>query len=165
MTSAPQVTQATLARFKANIRVTTDGCWLWTGKTDTSGYGRWTPVPGQRRYQAHIWSYLVHRGTAAYDPDMQVDHLCHRVAIEAGTCKGGVCQHRLCCNPAHLELVTPSENTRRQDHAERRKQQCPKGHPYDYENTINRNGRRYCRRCEAERKRVARAKAKGTDAP
>lgn len=159
-----KVDRATFNRFMRNIRVNDEGCWMWQGQTDRAGYGRWTPAPGQPRVNVHRWSWEAHNGPIP-NPDLQVDHTCHTRAVAAGTCPGGIdCPHRLCCNPAHLELVTASENTIRQNHAERRKWACPKGHPYDDANTIRRNGRRWCRACDNERKRQARARAReGTD--
>ncbi len=74
-------------------------------------------------------------------PGMQLDHLC---------------RNRQCVNPEHLEEVTASENTRRQDHAGRRKTECPRGHPYDDGNTrINSQGKRVCRACDKARKNSA----------
>ena len=43
----------------------------------------------------------------------------------------------------------------RQDHAGRRKTHCPKGHEYNEENTRHTSdGKRICRVCDRERKRV-----------
>lgn len=60
------------------------------------------------------------------------------------------CENRLCCNPAHLELLDPIEHAKR--HADQR--ECPHGHAYDEANTILRprsGGRvqRACRACRA----------------
>lgn len=68
--------------------------WLWEGRTNSGGYGQISL--GFRVFSVHRVVYELIRGEI---PDgYVVDHLC-RV--------------RHCCNPDHLEAVTPSENTRR----------------------------------------------------
>jgi hypothetical protein len=146
------VTPRDLRLFSAGIKRDSTGCWLWTGTTDSSGYGVISTSTGT--HKVHRWSYEAHKGPV---PDgLQVDHHCHTLAVEAGTCSADQdrCQHRRCCNPAHLEAVTPSENTKRQDHANRRKAVCPKGHDLtDPRNVhIRPSGRRTCRTCDRERK-------------
>jgi hypothetical protein len=55
-----------------------------------------------------------------------------------------LCRVRSCCNPEHLEAVTPEENNRRT-----RALQCKNGHrrymPEDV--IVERNGMRRCRGC------------------
>lgn len=73
-------------------------CHLWTGPTSGTGrgggYGR-MHLDGQT-VATHLVAYTHYYG---YIPSKkQVDHLCFQ---------------RLCCNPAHLELVTHLKNQRR----------------------------------------------------
>ena len=73
-------------------------CHLWRGPTSGTGrggnYGRMS-LNGQT-VATHIVSYTHYYG---YVPSKkQIDHLCNQ---------------RLCCNPAHLELVTHLTNQRR----------------------------------------------------
>ena len=71
---------------------------------------------------------------------MQIDHRCHTDAVASGECDGGDdCPHRKCVNPAHLEMISAAENTFGQNHANRNKTHCPKGHPL--EGTTSRCGR------------------------
>jgi hypothetical protein len=58
------------------------GCWLWTGRTDTAGYGRTT---GGVTAHRHVWRLYGH---AVEGFDQVIHHTC------------GV---RACVNPAHLE--------------------------------------------------------------
>ena len=92
---------ATLAeRLWAKVKDTSDpdGCGLWTGSTTDNGYGQIRD--GTRRVLVHRLSYaLAHGGTPS---ELQIDHVWD---------KG--CRHRNCVNPAHLELVTNQENTKR----------------------------------------------------
>ena len=132
--------RAELARWRRNVRPNLEtGCWLWTGPLMPNGYGAHRVGPGWPNKAAHRLGYEHYVGPI---PDgHQLDHLCRQ---------------RNCVNPEHLEPVTPSENTSRQDHAERRVVECPQGHPYDEQNTIVRNGRRFCRECDRQRKRRTR---------
>ena len=132
-----QLNRAELARIQRLIVIDSEGCWVWQGKQNSNGYGLHQRGPGHTARVIHriLWEHH----TRQHVPEgMQLDHLC---------------RNRLCCNPDHFEAVTPSENTRRQDHAERRKTACPKGHPYDEENTrITPSGKRVCRQCDRDRK-------------
>lgn len=72
-----------------------DDCWVWHGSTTLEGYGMFYAGPGQRR-PAHRAVYELLEGPI---PDgLEPDHLC---------------RNRACVNPAHIELVTHSENVRR----------------------------------------------------
>lgn len=70
-------------------------CHIWTGPdSGSNGYGRMS-LNGQT-VSTHIVSYTHYYG---YIPSKkQIDHLCN---------------FRLCCNPAHLEIVSCKENHKR----------------------------------------------------
>lgn len=91
------------------------GCWLWTARINTNGYGHFFHNGTMR--DAHRVSYELHVGTV---PDgLELDHKC-RV--------------RRCVNWDHLEPVTHKVNVHRGVGAcanNARKTHCPKGHPYD----------------------------------
>lgn len=114
---------------------TAGDCWIWTGDQDSKGYGIWR-VKGKERTGAHrkIWTLLVGPIPLGYD----IDHRCFTP---------------LCVNPDHLEPVTRLVNRQRaRSHNNSRKTHCPKGHPYNQENTLIRTGPqgqnwRACRRC------------------
>lgn len=71
-------------------------CWVWLGKLNRNGYG--FIVRQSRKLMVHRLAYTAKHGEIP--PGYHVDHLC-RV--------------RHCCNPDHLEAVTPRENTLRGD--------------------------------------------------
>lgn len=90
-----------------------DGCWLWTGARNSKGYPCVTDGTG-RSMLAHRRSYMALVGEI---PDgLTIDHLC---------------RNKTCVNPAHLEAVTSTENTRRafavQTH-------CKRGHELSGDN-------------------------------
>lgn len=114
-------------------------CFLWRGVVGNSGYG----------LIRHIGKYrLVHR--VVYElingpiPNgMQIDHLC------------GV---QICVNPAHLEAVTPRENTLRSSNPaaiNARKTRCKRGHEL-----IPAGAERKCMTCRREAQRKRRRAAK-----
>jgi hypothetical protein len=127
----------------------TDGCWLWTGRKNTKGYGRLT-IDG-RTTGAHRWSYEYHVGPIP--EGLVIDHLC---------------RNRGCVNPDHLEPVTQKENVRRGEAGQRT--HCYAGHEFTPENTIMRTSPsvshpyRVCKTCRQATQRAWRARRRGVDA-
>lgn len=119
-------------------------CWLWLGTRrdaidagDDATYGRWRPHAGEPTEYVHRFALGC---VEALVEGLEVDHLC-RV--------------RLCCNPRHLEQVTPAENRRRQAEARPRPTRCRNDlHDMSEANSIPpRTGRfgHECRACKAAR--------------
>jgi HNH endonuclease len=92
-----------------------DECWPWTGTLTKKGYGQfWRP----RMTTAHRMAYQLHHGiTLPPGHEVEIDHV-----------KDRGCTRRDCCNPAHLEAVTPGENHKRGTIGEVTTQRC-KGVP------------------------------------
>lgn len=117
-------------------------CWLWTGSCFAKGYGniRWD---GEN--YAHRVAYLLEYGSIPpASPDAQIDHLCRVPA---------------CVNPSHLELVTYYENQARGIGTviarSLTRTQCPRGHPFDDQNTYRLpKGGRICRICQLASQRA-----------
>src|SRR5690242_20419729 len=71
-----------------------NGCWTWTGSHCSGGYGQTMYL--QKIYRVHRFVY---------------EHLVE--PIPEGFFLDHLCLNRGCCNPDHLEPVTPAENALR----------------------------------------------------
>ena len=126
--------QRNLDAFWDRLRPTPTGCLEFgSGKR----YGQMT-INGAI-IGAHRYAYEQVRGPIP--AGLELDHLCRNPS---------------CCNPDHLEPVTPRENKLRgtSPTAENaRRTHCRRGHPFTQRNTYRRpDGRRYCRACDLTRK-------------
>jgi hypothetical protein len=134
-----------------------DECWPWVGKPGVGGYGR-LHMPGNRGATASRVVYELENGPV---PDgLHVDHTCHN---RDDSCPGADdCVHRLCCNPSHLEAVTPRENALRSRHTltgiNAPKTHCPRGHAYEGTNlyVVPKTRHRQCRACRSLREAARR---------
>lgn len=112
-------------------------CLIWIGALN-NGYGQ---------IKIRNMAYRVHRLTYAHvygelPDDLWIDHDAH-------------CAERACVNPSHLEAVTPQVSTFRSRSVSAfnaGKRFCPRGHPYNEDNTLVSKGFRYCRTCRWEKR-------------
>lgn len=111
-------------RFMDKIRLTPNGCWIWTGAVNGFGYAHLHTYVRGKPERAHVWIWQLINGQKP--EGMELHHMC---------------QIRHCVNPSHLRLVTRWEHMQYN-----RKTTCKRGHPFDY---IDSEGKQSCHICEA----------------
>ena len=123
-----------IERFWAKVEIT-DGCWLWLGAKQPSGYGNfWT---GRRFETAHRISYEL----ASRTPIGVGLYVCHH------------CDNPQCTRPDHLFLGTAKDNNAdaaAKGHTYRHPQReyCKYGHRLEGDNLyFYPSGKRSCRTC------------------
>lgn len=119
-------------RFRAKCLKLVGGCWEWTGHRAFGGYGQF--FDGGRLVQAHRWAY--ERWVGPIPKGYEAHHRC---------------EYPPCVNPAHLQALTPRENTLASDTIAARnaaKTHCIHGHPLSGDNLLMRGTKRKCRTCK-----------------
>lgn len=122
-------------RIASRTIVTENGCWEYQGHILKTGYG-W--ASGEIKGKPDFTHRIMYRWA--------------RGEITKGTHIDHLCSNRACCNPSHLEMVSPKENARRSKITNANKTHCPKGHEYAPETTYYRKDRfgRQCNICNLE---------------
>lgn len=118
-------------------------CWEWTGATK-DGYGvvgRGGRAAGNEQTHRAVWQMLV----GPIPEGLELDHLC---------------RNHSCCNPDHLEPVTPAVNKARGFGISilySKRETCAFGHPLDGRTRDSKSGKqiRYCKTCKREKIRLA----------
>jgi hypothetical protein len=129
-------------RFWEKVDKCTGGCWEWTAYRDREGYGR-IQQGGRGGEALYAHRLAVQMDGREIPKGYNIDH---------------VCTNRGCVNPAHLEVVTIGENTRRGGNKKPRQgeqRMCGRGHPITTETAyFRKNGLLvYCKKCRNERRR------------
>jgi len=136
-------------KFLSVLKVQEDGCWIWPGKSDGSGYG--VIHHNGKNLRTHKYSYTVVFGRVVTKEVLH--HICH---------------NKLCVNPDHLEDLTHSEHTfvtpGTPSYNNRLKTHCIRGHEFSPENTYIRQLKnttgRVCRKCTTIRQQAQDARKK-----
>ena len=88
---------------KVEIHLTGKKCWIWSGRRmKRGGYGRFDVTPHIQAL-AHRWCYEFFNGPIPQG--MELDHTCRTTS---------------CVYPDHMEVVSRTENTRRENVARNR---------------------------------------------
>lgn len=123
-TRKEDMTQASTLVEKLKNYKNVDGCWLYQGSKNSSGYPQ-IQVDGKLQLLHRI---VYERNYGVIPHGMTIDHACF---------------HRNCINPAHLRCVTKAENSRRHERSQK-EDYCRK---CGMEKTTRPSGKRECPEC------------------
>jgi hypothetical protein len=143
----------TLERFES-YTVRTETCWLWTGTTGRF-YGRFRTGRDSRYGRSSVYAHRFAFETS-------------RRRLLPGENLHHICENKLCVNPDHLVVTTPSAHMHAHRMGERlaalkrAATHCQNGHEFSSDNTYWYQGRRSCRECRRKttRESAARRRAK-----
>lgn len=121
-----------------------DDCWPWLAATNHKGYGLFLVTRG-RSTSAHRFAYELANGSIP--ANRQVHH---------------TCENKACMNPAHMQLLTPSEHSMISNAPRRKQTHCKRGHPLTPENVYDYPGVRMCKVCAQQRARERHARLRAT---
>jgi hypothetical protein len=123
-----------------------DGCWNWTGYTNSDGYGTINVSIGAGAFRPKMAPRVMWFLRYGSWPKAHILHSC---------------DNPRCVNPKHLSEGDDRENTlqciARGRHFNAKKTHCKNGHPFDSANTYMRSSDRVCRTCVNTHKRERRA--------
>ena len=100
-------------RFFEHIDKTSsvNGCWIWKGHINKAGYGRIRR--DHKDMSTHRYSWLIHNGDIPKNM-----FICHK------------CDNPICCNPEHLFLGTPKDNSQDRKNKKRNRDQNGSKHNF-----------------------------------
>lgn len=112
------ISPKSIERIFAKISINPDNnCWIWIGAKTSNGYGN--VRVNKIGYRTHRLIYALFVAPVPLGKGKDIPVLHH------------ICNNRLCCNPAHLRLISDRENILRGNGATAKKARqthCKNGH-------------------------------------